>query len=135
MSDYAVSAKRPLQQLIAARALVLDEEPTQQGRDGIFPIMQIISGPPVADAVVAATVFQQYFPSMRTMECYGEGDSGIVFMFDASWPLFILFVHFLLLAMAVRLTKFVHFQFLVCALLDGQFLVDLGFNCGRSLSL
>jgi len=81
-----------------ARALVLDEEPTQQGRDGIFPIMRIISGPPVADAVAAATVFQQYFPSMRTMECYGEGDSGMVFVFDARWLLFILFVHFLLLA-------------------------------------
>jgi hypothetical protein len=36
-----------------ARALVLDEEPTQQGRDGIFPMMRIISGPPVADAVAA----------------------------------------------------------------------------------
>src|SRR5262249_8086946 len=29
-----------------ARALVLDEEPTQQGHDGIFPIMRIIIGPP-----------------------------------------------------------------------------------------
>src|SRR5262245_30190240 len=82
----------------AAWTLVLDEEPTQQGRDGSFPIMRIISGPPVADTVVAATVFQQYFPSMRTMECYGEGDSCIVFIFDAPWLLFILFVHSLLLA-------------------------------------
>ena len=32
------------------------------------------------------------------MQCYGEGDSGIGFMFDARWLLFILFVHFLLLA-------------------------------------
>jgi hypothetical protein len=32
------------------------------------------------------------------MQCDGEGDSGIVCMFDALWLIFILFVHFLLLA-------------------------------------
>src|SRR5262245_54657873 len=52
----------------------------------------------MADAVIAATIFQHHFPSMRAMQCDGEGDSGIVCMFDASWLIFILFVHFLLLA-------------------------------------
>jgi len=50
----------------------------------------------MADAVVAATVLQQQFPSMLAMECDGEGDLGIICMFDAPWFLFPLFVHFLL---------------------------------------
>ena len=45
----------------------LDEELTQDGRDDIFPLVRIISGPTMADAVVAATVFQQQFPSMLAM--------------------------------------------------------------------
>ena len=42
----------------------IDEELTQHGRDGLFPVARIIRGPPMADAVVAVTIFQQYFPSM-----------------------------------------------------------------------
>src|SRR5262245_52782120 len=34
----------------------LDEEPTQHGRDGLFPVPRIVSGPPMADAVVAVTI-------------------------------------------------------------------------------
>src|SRR5215472_4119293 len=53
---------------------------------------------PWADAVIAATIFQHHFPSMRAMQCDRKGDSGIVCIFDASWLVFILFVHFILLA-------------------------------------
>src|SRR5262249_6012309 len=56
----------------------------------------------MADAVIAATIFQHHFPSMTAMQCDGEGDSGIVCMFDASWVIFILFVHFLLLAFGLN---------------------------------
>src|SRR5262245_37380980 len=45
----------------------VDEEPTQQGRDGFFPSARIIGRPPMADTVVAVTIFQQYFPSMLAM--------------------------------------------------------------------
>ena len=49
------------------RALIVDEKLTQHGRDGIFPSVRILSGPPVADAVIAATIFHPHFPSMRAM--------------------------------------------------------------------
>jgi hypothetical protein len=48
----------------------------------------------MVDAVVAVSVFQHHFPSMLAMECDGEGDLGIVCMFDARsfrFPLFVLF--------------------------------------------
>jgi len=32
----------------------IDEEPTQQGRDGVVPVVRIISCPPMADAVGAS---------------------------------------------------------------------------------
>ena len=44
-----------------------DEEPTQQGHDGVFPVLRIISCPPMADAVVAVIIFQHHFPSMLAM--------------------------------------------------------------------
>jgi|RhiMetStandDraft_4_1073278.scaffolds.fasta_scaffold08467_1 hypothetical protein len=34
--------------------------PLARGRDGIFPVARIISGPPMADAVVAVTIFHQH---------------------------------------------------------------------------
>jgi hypothetical protein len=49
------------------RALILDEKLTQHGRDGIFPSVRILSGPPMADAVIASTIFHPHFPSMRAM--------------------------------------------------------------------
>jgi ABC transporter substrate binding protein len=45
----------------------IDEEPTQHGRDGFFPVVRIFRGPPMADAVVAVSIFQQHFPSMLAM--------------------------------------------------------------------
>ena len=45
----------------------IEEEPTQHGRDGFFPVVRIIRGPPMADAVAAVSIFQQHFPSMLAM--------------------------------------------------------------------
>src|SRR5262245_10809049 len=50
----------------------------------------------MADAVVAVTIFHQHFPSTLAMECDGERDRGIFFMFDAPGFLFPYLVHFLL---------------------------------------
>ena len=73
-----------------------DEESTQCGCDGFFPVAWTISCPPVADAVVAVTIFQQHFPSTLAMECDAERDRGIFFMFDTLGFLFPYLVHFLL---------------------------------------
>jgi hypothetical protein len=70
---------------------LIDEVPTQHGRDGFFPVVRIISCPPMADAVVAVTTVQQYFPSMFAMECDGEGDPATIEQFR-----FPLFDHFVL---------------------------------------
>src|SRR5262249_19593514 len=72
----------------------IEKESTQHRRDDGFPDLQIIRCPPMADAVVAVAIFQQHFPSMVTMECDGEGDPGVVCMFDARPFRFPLFVHF-----------------------------------------
>jgi hypothetical protein len=45
----------------------IDKEPTQCGRDDGFPVVRIISCPPMADAVEVVGIFQQHFPSMLTM--------------------------------------------------------------------
>ena len=45
----------------------IEEEPTQHGRDGFFPVVRILNCPPMADAVAAVTIFQQHFPSMLAM--------------------------------------------------------------------
>src|SRR5262249_41439164 len=72
----------------------IEKEPTQRRRDDAFPVLRIISCPPMADAVVAVAIFQQHSPSMVTMECDGEGDPGVVCMFDARPFRVPLFVHF-----------------------------------------
>src|SRR6516164_7886650 len=78
------------------------EKLTQHGRDGIFPSVPILSGPPMADAVIAATIFHPHFPSMRAMYCDCEGYSGIICMFDAPLLFFISFAHFILLTLVTR---------------------------------
>jgi hypothetical protein len=75
----------------------LDEKTDEHGRDGIFSSMRILSGPLMADAVIAATIFHPHFPRMKSMQCDREGDSGVICLFDASLLLFILFGHFILL--------------------------------------
>src|SRR5262249_9353814 len=59
------------------------EDLTQNRSDDFFPVARILRCPPMADAVVTATIFQQHLPSMLAIECDGEGDPGILCMFDA----------------------------------------------------
>jgi hypothetical protein len=73
---------------------IIGKQSTQCRRDDVFPVLRIVSCPPMADAVVVLTIFQQHFPSMVTMECDGEGDPGVVCMFDARPFRFPLFVNF-----------------------------------------
>jgi hypothetical protein len=47
--------------LYRGRALILDEKLMQHGRDGIFLSVRILSGPPRADAVIAATIFHPHW--------------------------------------------------------------------------
>ena len=65
------------------RQAAICEKPTQNRSDEFFPVGRILSCPSVADTVVTATIFQQHFPSMLTIECDGEGDLGILCMFNA----------------------------------------------------
>src|SRR5262249_33936472 len=63
---------RPVGWLIRGEPLsrthgTIDEQPTQHGRDDLFPDVRIIGCPPMADAVIAVTIFQQHFPGMLAM--------------------------------------------------------------------
>ena len=57
--------------LVSRPALILDEKLMQHGRDGIFLSVRILSGPPMADAVIAATIFHPHWRRTRPELCQG----------------------------------------------------------------